>query len=117
MNQPRGRLGTLISAGLAGLLSLPAAAQYSTLLSPDVDGDLPWYIGVGQGFNYSNNVYHTTDGPSDTYSSTTLFGGFDQPIGRQRVHGRGAVALNRYFDEKQHDNTASTLERATLDRS
>ena len=107
MNQPRSRLATLASTALAGLLSLPAAAQYATPTTPSVDGELPWYVGIGQGFFYETNVFRTSDGSSsDTYSSTTLFGGFDQPIGRQRVHGRGTVALNRYFDEKQHDNTA-----------
>ena len=107
MNQPRSRLATLASTALAGLLSLPAAAQYATPTTSSVDGELPWYVGIGQGFFYETNVFRTPDGSSsDTYSSTTLFGGFDQPIGRQRVHGRGAVALNRYFDEKQHDNTA-----------
>ena len=106
MNQPRGRLATLISAGFACLLSLPAAAQYSTPSSAGIDGELPWYIGVGQGFFHDTNVYHTTDGPSDTYSSTTLFGGFDQQISRQRFHGKASVALNRYFDEKRLDNTS-----------
>jgi len=106
MNQPWCRLVTLVSVGLAGLLSLPAAAQYTTPSGSDVDGELPRYIGVGQGFFYSTNVYHTPNGPSDTYSSTTLFGGFDQPIGRQRLHGKASVALNRYFDEKKQDNTS-----------
>ena len=71
-----------------------------------MDGELPWYIGVGQGFFHDTNVYRTPDGPSDTYSSTTLFGGFDQQISRQRFHGKASVALNRYFDEKQLDNTS-----------
>ena len=40
MNQPRSRLATLISAGLACLLSLPAAAQYTTPTTPGVDEEL-----------------------------------------------------------------------------
>jgi hypothetical protein len=108
MNQPRSRLATLISAGLACLLTVPAAAQfrYTIPTTPTLEGEPPWYIGAGQGFFHDTNAYHTTDGPADTYSSTTVFGGFDQKISRQRVHGTGSVALNRYFDEKKLDNTS-----------
>ena len=105
MNPSRGQFATLISAGLACLLCVPAAAQSSTSVIPGVDGELPWYIGIGQGFYHDTNVYHGPDAKADTYSSTTLFGGFDQQISRQRLHGRGSVSLNRYFDEKQQDNT------------
>jgi hypothetical protein len=108
MNQPRGRLATLISAGLACLLTVPAAAQsrYGTPTAPALEGEPPWYIGAGQGFFHDTNAFRTPNGPADTYSSTTLFGGFDQQISRQRFHGTGSVALNRYFDEKQLDNTS-----------
>jgi hypothetical protein len=42
MKQARSRLATLISAGLACLLPVPAAAQsrYSTPTTPGVDGEL-----------------------------------------------------------------------------
>ena len=106
MNQPRGRLATLLPAGLACLLAVPAAAQQETATSPGLNEPLPWYVGVGQGFFHDTNVYRTTDGPSDTYSSSTLFGGFDQMISRQRVRGKASVSLNRYFDEKPLDNTS-----------
>ena len=65
----------------------------------------PYYVGVGQGFTRDSNVYRIPSGPSDTYSSTSLFGGFDQPISRQRVFGRAGVSLNRYSgrgDAGQH---------------
>ena len=106
MKPTRGRLATLISAGLAAVMGAPATAQTSTPSTPGIDGDLPWYIGVGQGFFHDTNVYRVPDGSGDTYSSTTLFGGFDQRLGRQRLHGSGSVALNRYFDEKPLDNTS-----------
>jgi hypothetical protein len=48
MNQPRSRLATLASAALAGLLSLPAAAQDAAPSLLGVDGELPWYVGAGQ---------------------------------------------------------------------
>ncbi len=41
-----------------------------------------------QGFTHDSNVYRIPSGPSDNYSSTSVFGGFDQPISRQRVFGR-----------------------------
>ena len=66
----------------------------------------PYYVGVGQGFTHDSNVYRIPSGPGDTYSSTTLFGGFDQPISRQRVFGRGGVSLNRYFNEQPLNNTS-----------
>jgi len=69
----------------------------------------PYYVGVGQGFTHDTNVYRIPSGPGDTYSSTTLFGGFDQPISRQRVYGRGGVSLNRYADETQLNNTSYDL--------
>jgi hypothetical protein len=78
--------------------ALPTAAY-----TPDPN---PYYLGVGQGFTHDSNVYRVPSGPADTYSSTTVFGGFDQPISRQRVFGRAAVSLNRYFDEQPLNNTS-----------
>lgn len=66
----------------------------------------PYYIGVGQGFTHDTNVYRIPSGPGDTYSSTTVFGGFNQPISRQRVYGTAGVSLNRYADETQLNNTS-----------
>jgi hypothetical protein len=66
----------------------------------------PWYIGVSQAFTHDSNVYRIPDGPSDTYSSTSLLGGFDQLIGRQRVFGRATVSGNRYLKEDTLDNVS-----------
>lgn len=82
--------------------ALPNAAY-----TPDPN---PYYIGVGQGFTHDSNVYRIPSGLADTYSSTTVFGGFDQPISRQRVFGRAAVSLNRYFDEQRLNNTSYNFE-------
>ena len=61
----------------------------------------PWYVGVSQGLTYESNLYRvdtTTDlnngrdptqppvSRSDTVSVTSLVGGIDQPIGRQRLN-------------------------------
>lgn len=66
----------------------------------------PYYIGVGEAVTHDSNVYRIPSGPSDVYSTTSLFGGFDQPISRQRVFGRANVSLNRYSDQTQLNNTS-----------
>jgi hypothetical protein len=69
----------------------------------------PYYLGVGEAITYDSNVYRIPSGPSDVYSSTSLFGGFDQPISRQRVFGRANVSMNRYQDENRLNNTGYDL--------
>jgi len=88
----RARLTTLLV--LAGA-ALPAAAETS-----------PWYVGVSQAFTYDSNLYRIDSATplnpglsrSDTISSTSLVGGLDQPIGRQRVFGTLQLSANRYFN-------------------
>ena len=114
MNAFRARLAPLAPAGLACLIwSAPAAAQDTSTApppqpsaTPGASEPRPWFVGASQGFTYDSNVFRTTNGPGDTYSSTSVFGGFDQRISRQRVHGNANVSLNRYFDEKSLDNTS-----------
>ena len=91
MKPTRGRLATLISAGLAAVMGAPATAQTSTPSTPGIDGELPWYIGVGQGFFHDTNVYRVPDGSGDTYSSTTVFGGFDQRLHLDDAHPIGGA--------------------------
>jgi hypothetical protein len=69
----------------------------------------PYYLGVSQAFTYDSNVYRVPDGKADAYSSTSLLGGFDQAIGRQRVFGRAIVSGNRYQDEKPLDNVSYAI--------
>ncbi len=66
----------------------------------------PYYIGVSQAFTHDSNVYRIPDGPADTYSATSLLGGFDQLLGRQRLFGRAVVSGNRYQDETTLDNVS-----------
>ena len=70
------------------------------------DEPSPYYIGVSQGFTHDSNVYRVPNGTSDSYSSTSLLGGFDQPIGRQRVYGAANVGYNKYRDQTTLDNTS-----------
>src|SRR4051812_2921168 len=87
----------------ASTLAQDANRPLSGTISPDPN---PYYVGVSQGFAHDTNVYRIPSGPGDTYSSTGVFGGFDQPISRQRVFGKAGVSLNRYLDQTQLNNTS-----------
>ena len=95
------------AAALLGLGGGPACAQgadAATAASPS--GPIPYYVGLSQGLTYDSNVYSVPLGPGDAYSTTSLLGGFDQRIGRQRVFGSANVGVNRYRDQTQLDNTS-----------
>ena len=70
------------------------------------DEPTPWYLGASQAFTHDSNVYRAPDAQSDTYSSTSLLGGFDQPVGRQRFYATANVAYNKYRHESTLDNTS-----------
>jgi hypothetical protein len=105
--------GALLVACLAAwaLGAPPALAQDAArALTGNISADPnPYYLGVSEGLTHDSNVYRISSGPSDIYSSTSLFGGFDQPISRQRVFGRATVSLNRYQDETALNNTSYAL--------
>jgi hypothetical protein len=79
--------------GAGGISASPLAAN-------------PYYLGVSEALTHDSNVYRIPNGPSDNYSSTSIFGGFDQPISRQRVFGRATVSANRYQDQTQLNNVS-----------
>ncbi|MGK2898866.1 MAG: hypothetical protein ACSLE9_09295 [Burkholderiaceae bacterium] len=87
-----------IGALAAVLLAVPAAAR--------ADEPSPWYIGASQAFTHDSNVYRIAGGPGDTYSTTSLLGGFDQPIGRQRLYANAQVGYSKYRDQNTLDNTS-----------
>jgi hypothetical protein len=99
------RSHTLLAMLLAGLCPL-AGAETS-----------PWYLGVSQAFAYDSNLYRIddnvtlTDGysRSDTISTTSLVGGIDQPIGRQRLFGNATVGYNGYANNDYLNNTSYSL--------
>ena len=64
----------------------------------------PYYIGVTQSLTHDSNVFRLPDGSGDNYASTGLVGGFDQSIGRQRVHATANVRDNYYQREKTLNN-------------
>lgn len=72
----------------------------------------PYYLGISQSFSHDSNVYRISDGlqlpaglaKSDTISTTSLLGGIDQPIGRQRLFGSAALRANRFRDNDSLNN-------------
>ena len=104
---PSGALKAACGAAFCLAIAPAYAQDVGRSLTGTVAADPnPYYVGVGQGFTHDSNVYRSPSGPSDTYSSTSVFGGFEQPISRQRIFGRGGVSLNRYQDKKDLDNTS-----------
>jgi hypothetical protein len=86
--------------------SLTATLLSTATLVAWADEPSPWYIGASQAFTHDSNVYRVTNGPGDNYSTTSLLGGFDQPIGRQRLHATAQVGYNKYQDQSTLDNTS-----------
>ena len=100
------RAGTI--ASMLGLIGSAATAQTGAPTSTASDPN-PYYLGVSQAITHDSNVTRSPNGPSDTYSSTSLLGGFDQPIGRQRLFGNASISANRYMDQDQLNNTSYNL--------
>lgn len=87
--------------------STPAA-----VLAQLIDAN-PYYIGIGQAFTYENNLFRVADGTaktSETYSTTSLLAGLDQPIGRQRLYADAVVRHNRYRDIDTLNHTGYSLD-------
>jgi hypothetical protein len=59
----------------------------------------PYYIGASQTFTRESNVFKVPDQEhpkSDVISGTSIFGGVDQSIGRQRVYANASLQNNSY---------------------
>lgn len=72
----------------------------------------PWSLGVGQSVTHESNVFQTSRSEgitSDTSYGTTVFGGFDQPFGRQRVYLDASIGYNKYQRLSRLDNVSSTV--------
>jgi len=93
-----------VAGALLALTAGTAAAETS-----------PWYLGAAQSFAYDSNLYRVGDGQdalltqrglkkSDTVSITSLVGGLDQRIGRQRLSGSGSLRANRYASNESLNN-------------
>jgi hypothetical protein len=106
---------------LVGLAACSMAGAASAQTSP-------YYLGVVQSLGHESNLYRIGDNQtlpagtskSDNISGTSLIGGIDQNIGRQRVYGSLNVKANRYANNKTLDNESYGLNLAadwsTVDR-
>ena len=98
---------TLLS--LAALMAGTASAETS-----------PYYLGVVQSLGHESNLYRIGDNQtlpagtskSDNVSATSLIGGIDQNIGRQRVYGSLNIKANRYSNNKSLNNASYGLNLA-----
>jgi hypothetical protein len=72
----------------------------------------PYYVGVSQAFLHQSNIFRVdesrllADGSSrsDTVSVSSLVGGFDQTVGRQRLTGSVSLNSNRYSSNDKLNN-------------
>lgn len=72
----------------------------------------PYYIGVSTAYTQDSNLFKASDGAArvrDSYTSTGLLAGVDQPFGRQRFFANGNVRENRFNDTKRLNNTSYGL--------
>ena len=100
-NRPVARAVCRLSAvSCAALVAMSAQAQ---------EDPSPYFIGIKQVLTHDSNVFRVNDGPSDSYSTTSLLGGFDQKISRQRVYLNANIARNLYRNETELNNTSYGL--------
>lgn len=89
----------------------------------------PYYLGLNENIAYDSNLFRLADGAatpstvqskSDTVLVTSLVGGVDEPIGRQRVTGSLALRDYRYTQNSdlnyQGYNLAAGLNWSTIHR-
>lgn len=83
----------------------------------------PYYFGISQAFTRESNLFRVANGQaetSDTYSTTSLLAGIDQPFGRQRFFADAAARYNKYQDATAVNNTgyglSVGLDWATIER-
>jgi Putative beta-barrel porin 2 len=71
---------------------LPLAAQQAD------DSKRPWNVGLSQDITHHTNALSAPRGGevSDTVWTTTLSGGLNVPLGRQRAYANGSVSHSRY---------------------
>ncbi|MDB5998853.1 MAG: hypothetical protein JWP52_552 [Rhizobacter sp.] len=106
-------LGVLMALGISqGAVAQESGAAGAVSPSGDTQATSPYYIGASEGLSHESNVFRAPDGPqrsSDNISTTTIFGGFDQPISRQRLSVNGSVRRGMYQDNTDLNNTGYGL--------
>lgn len=94
------------AAGCAGALALVSGAALGQAS--------PYYIGASLSRGHESNVLQLADGVepapgferADNVTATSLLGGFDQRISRQRVYGSLSLRAYRYASNAALDNLA-----------
>lgn len=106
---------------LHAALRLPLAATLLSLLAGPVCAETnPYYLGLVQSLGHESNLYRIGDNQtlpagtrkSDNISATSVIGGLDQNIGRQRVYGSVNLKANRYTSNKTLNNESYGLNLA-----
>jgi hypothetical protein len=71
----------------------------------------PYYVGAAQTVTRESNFTRAAGGQAiqETFSTTSLLAGLDQPIGRQRLFADGAVRLQRYNGLSSLNHTDGSL--------
>jgi hypothetical protein len=73
---------------------LAAAPLTATAQDPE---ERPWYVGASQEFRWESNTLNSENNEiSDTISATSVFGGVNARLGRQRVRGDLALSHSAY---------------------
>ena len=97
-----------------------AATLLSLLAGTALAETTPYYIGLVQSLDHEANLYRIGDNQalpagtskSDNISATSLIGGIDQNIGRQRVYGGLNLKANRYASNTTLNNESYGLNLA-----
>jgi hypothetical protein len=83
-----------------------ALTAFPLIAAAQVGSDRPWFVGASQEVRWESNAQNTsTNETSDTLSATTLFGGANARLGRQRVRGDLALTHTAYrrFSDRDTD--------------
>jgi hypothetical protein len=95
---------------LASSLLCMSAAHAQTAEAAAV-AERPWYVGLNQDFTHVSNVLSSTSGSeiSDTVSTTTLLGGLNTRLGRQRLFADAALSTTKYRRVGDRDSDGYNL--------
>lgn len=102
----------MMISGRQRIVFLAVASLGLTAAGGSLAQSSPYYVGIAQGFTHESNVFRVANGlpkSSDTFSTTSLLAGIDQPFGRQRFFADAAARYNRYSDNSQLNNTGYGL--------
>jgi Putative beta-barrel porin 2 len=98
----------LTLVALAAAATTPAAMAQAP--APASTGERPWYVGLTQEFAYLSNVLGAASGEvSDTVSTTSLRGGVNTRLGRQRLYANATLGYERYSDLSERNGNVYSI--------